>query len=144
MQVVYQQVIFTWLVCYSLEVHHVNTNPSMWCMLLLQPRQQSSWGQHGAHLGPVGPRWAPCWPHEPCYLGSCDTCWLYPHLLGLLCCHCDNHTIVSNHFSNPEWYGQIDHMNLTRTDYIDGLVQERCNSSALAMELCLSCTNPLI
>ena len=19
-------------------------------------------GQHGAHLGPVGPRWAPCWP----------------------------------------------------------------------------------
>ena len=22
-----------------------------------------------AHLGPVGPRWAPCWPNEPCYLG---------------------------------------------------------------------------
>ena len=33
------------------------------------PRQQGSWGQHGAHLGPVGPRWAPCWPHEPCYQG---------------------------------------------------------------------------
>ena len=29
-------------------------------------------------------------------------------------------------------------------DYIDGLVQERCNSSALAMELHLSCTNPSI
>ena len=28
-----------------------------------------TWGQHGAHLGPVGPRWAPCWPHEPCYQG---------------------------------------------------------------------------
>ena len=28
--------------------------------------------------------------------------------------------------------------------YIDGLVQERHNSSALAMELCLSCTNPSI
>ena len=27
--------------------------------------------------------------------------------------------------------------------YIDGLVQERCNSSALAIELCLSCTNPI-
>ena len=27
---------------------------------------------------------------------------------------------------------------------IDGLVQERRNSSALAMELCLSCTNPSI
>ena len=24
-----------------------------------EPKQQSSWGQHGAHLGPVGPRWAP-------------------------------------------------------------------------------------
>ena len=30
----------------------------------------SPWGQHGAHLGPVDPRWAPYWPHEPCYLGS--------------------------------------------------------------------------
>ena len=28
--------------------------------------------------------------------------------------------------------------------YIDGLVQERRNSSALAMELRLSCTNPSI
>ena len=35
------------------------------------PWQQSSWGQHGAQLGPVGPRWAPCWPHELCYLGHC-------------------------------------------------------------------------
>ena len=25
----------------------------------------------GPHLGPVGPRWAPCWPLEPCYLGCC-------------------------------------------------------------------------
>ena len=25
--------------------------------------------QHGAHLGPTGPRWVPCWPHELCYLG---------------------------------------------------------------------------
>ena len=30
-------------------------------------------GQHGAHLGPVGPRWAPCWPHEPCYQYICMT-----------------------------------------------------------------------
>ena len=22
-----------------------------------------TWGQRGAHLGPPGPRWAPCWPH---------------------------------------------------------------------------------
>ena len=31
--------------------------------------EQGSWGQHGAHLGPTGPRWAPCWPHKLCYLG---------------------------------------------------------------------------
>ena len=30
------------------------------------------------------------------------------------------------------------------TLYTDRLVQERRNSSALAMELCLSCTNPSI
>ena len=24
---------------------------------------------YGACLGPVGPRWAPCWPHESCYQG---------------------------------------------------------------------------
>ena len=47
------------------------------------PREQSSWGQHGAHLGPVGPRWAPCWPHEPCYQGMMQilsTLWI---LIGI-------------------------------------------------------------
>ena len=34
------------------------------------PRQQGSWGQHGAHLVPVSPSWAPCWPHKLCYQGS--------------------------------------------------------------------------
>ena len=33
------------------------------------PRYQDSWGQYGAHLGLTGSRWAPCWPHELCYLG---------------------------------------------------------------------------
>ena len=33
----------------------------------------SSWGQHGAHLGVIGPRWVPCWPHEPCYQGCIHT-----------------------------------------------------------------------
>ena len=41
------------------------------------PWLQDSWGQLGVHLGPPGPRWTPCWPHEPCYLGhhgrSCET-----------------------------------------------------------------------
>ena len=38
------------------------------------PWKQGSWGQHGAHLGPTGPRWAPCWPHELCYLGLLKLC----------------------------------------------------------------------
>ena len=33
------------------------------------PWERGSWGQHRADLGPTGPRWAPCWPHELCYLG---------------------------------------------------------------------------
>ena len=33
---------------------------------------------------------------------------------------------------------------LHNENHFDGLVQERCNSSALAMELCLSCTNTLV
>ena len=35
-------------------------------------------------------------------------------------------------------------MNQAPEAYIDGLVQEKCNSSVLAMELRLSCTNLLI
>ena len=35
-----------------------------------QSRKQNPWGQHGARLGLVGPRWAPWWPHEPCYQGN--------------------------------------------------------------------------
>ena len=35
-------------------------------------------GQHGAHLGPIGPRWAPCWPHELCYLGQYSVTFLLP------------------------------------------------------------------
>ena len=38
------------------------------------PWQQGSWGQHRAHLGPVGPSCTPCRPDEPCYMGlsPCD------------------------------------------------------------------------
>ena len=46
------------------------------------PRQQGSWGQHGAHLGTTGPRWTPCWPREPCYLGiQLRTCCRIPHTM---------------------------------------------------------------
>ena len=26
-------------------------------------------GPTWAQLGPTGPRWTPCWPHKPCYIG---------------------------------------------------------------------------
>ena len=38
------------------------------------PWYQGSWGQHGAHLGPTGPRWVPWWHHELCYLGTHTEC----------------------------------------------------------------------
>ena len=37
------------------------------------PWEHSSWSRDGAHLGPTGHRWAPCWPHELCYLGLVST-----------------------------------------------------------------------
>ena len=39
------------------------------------PWSQGWWGILGSHLGPTGPRWAPCWPHELCYLGM-SAMWL--------------------------------------------------------------------
>ena len=42
-------------------------------LLILLITDSSFMGQHGAHLGPTGPRWAPCWPHEPCYQGITGT-----------------------------------------------------------------------
>ena len=45
--------------------------------------KQSSWGQHGAYLGPTGPRWAPCRPCEPCYLGVVCISKLYHHWFRL-------------------------------------------------------------
>ena len=43
-------------------------------------------GPTWAPLGPTGPRWAQCWPHELCYLGllipAWDTCFSHqsPHI----------------------------------------------------------------
>ena len=48
---------------------HDHTRVSMGTEVGSTPWQQGLWGQHGAHLGPTGPRWAPGGPHEPCYLG---------------------------------------------------------------------------
>ena len=49
---------------------YIERQPWICLTLRCRCRKQSSWGQYGAHLGPVGPRWAPCWPHEPYYQGN--------------------------------------------------------------------------
>ena len=50
-----------------------------------------------AHLGPVGPIWAPCWPHEPCYQGT------YPHSMSNTC-------IRTSHTASCIWICYIAHL----------------------------------
>ena len=95
-------------------------------------------GQHGAHLGPIGPRWAPCWLHEPCYEGI----------------YCTRAYLMTSfwHTLHPVKYSQGFIVVIVSVpkgfkwpfSHIDGLVQERRNSSALAVELRLFCNNPSI
>ena len=44
------------------------------------------------NLGPIGPRWTPCWPHEPCYQGCA-------HLIGF------NISLLLIYMTNTEVYG---------------------------------------
>ena len=80
-------------------------------------------GPTWAHLGPTGPRWATCWPHELCYLESygvsqsCTTtkfCYLKyiianegpgPECFVLLwhCIHCVHLDIRRPQLSNIKW-----------------------------------------
>ena len=53
---------------------------------------------HGAHPGPIGPRWAPCWPHEPCFQSGYHQVLLARHReeSGKLPCSVDTHCIHNN------------------------------------------------
>ena len=66
----------------------------------------NSWGQHRAHLGPVGPRWVPCWPHEPCYQGYNQT-WFHticPYLqASFRAVFCHNAHVSWVHTGTDEW-----------------------------------------
>ena len=111
------------------------------------PRWQSSWGQHGAHLGPVGPRWAPCWPHESCYQGCCLLVGSNPPMSESKTGTLMAPKIWTINFINITVWDVIICAKLRwqlRLTNIDWLVPKRRNSSALAMELRLSCTNPSI
>ena len=68
------------MIGYSFDKHKCAGIHYNWYPIML-PREQSSWGQHGAQLGPVGAWCAPWWTHELCYLGGSVTsrnslnCW---------------------------------------------------------------------
>ena len=53
-------------------IHPKNYTHDLYCVVVVYKSliTHIAIAQHGAHLGPAGPRWAPCWPHEPCYQGK--------------------------------------------------------------------------
>ena len=63
---------------YFREYHEKFSNYIVHQLHFLTCRYKCDWTRYiakflestGALLGPVCPRWAPCWPHEPCYLGK--------------------------------------------------------------------------
>ena len=60
-----------WRYC-SLALSHRNGHAFLDAQKLIIPDSRI----HGANmgpLGPVGPRWVPCWPHQPCYQGYWTT-----------------------------------------------------------------------
>ena len=96
--------------CLKLQSGISMTSQDLWT-----PWWQGSWGQHGAHLGPVGPMWAPCRPHEPCNLGMvlalpCSVVFghgsIYKSPVGLLHCFIDTGIIIRWSYTS-EKLGQI-------------------------------------
>ena len=72
----------SFILYFYLSIEKIGQHKLVFCLsmdsftqFLKTPWKQGSWGQHGAHLGPTGPRWAQCWPHELCYLGMYDSIW---------------------------------------------------------------------
>ena len=83
-----------------------------------------------------------CWQiHDGMCMGKCNLLGVggMPHLWLLLTLLMTSHNMKP---SQSSWYLSVG--NTTLSLYIDGLVQELRNSSAIAMELHLSCTNPLM
>ena len=72
---------------------------------------------HGANMGPPGPRWAPCWPHELCYLGSYICTWLINR------CHGDHY---SRNYANSV---------VTKHDEYDVLMENCLKSTVTAARL---------
>ena len=69
----------------------VSQAPSYRYGFIVFPQIARFMGPTWAHLGPTGPMWVPCWPHEFCYLGRLGLCWcrfFHQYRLGLLHCQC--------------------------------------------------------
>ena len=66
------EVIYT-LSYYHHQIGNMNCSPLFrlrtWTMVCAVCLSIFLWGQHGAHMGPVGPIWAPYWVQGPCYQG---------------------------------------------------------------------------
>ena len=91
----------TWLNEWHGLIKPVRNYTKVWKGLKLEhPRLQSSWDQHGAHLGPVGPGWAPCWTHEPYCLGFFRYLLLLFSDLGTLC----EKVYAFNHWEMWLWF----------------------------------------
>ena len=64
-------------------------------------------------MGPIGPRWAPCWPHKPCYQGKTplmlDDAWIRNYItrVNVNLIACQFHYLVRGYFislgESPKW-----------------------------------------
>ena len=92
-------------ISFAMKLNNLSSTP-------YHPWYQGSWGQHCAHLGLTGPRWAPCWPHESCYIGFVQTSYHFggfhptkwqqfePQMFNfsyIWCCGSLHHKIINNH-----------------------------------------------
>ena len=104
------------------------------------------WGEFTGH------RWIPLTKASDavlwCFLWSApeENCWVNNHEAGDLRCHRAHYDvivmkIIACHMALYE-EAESNMCYVSCVGFFDGLVQERRNSSALAMELRFSCTNP--
>ena len=81
---------------FSFKNQRLKVDGAFLTMWINDPGKQGSRGQHRAHLGLKGPRWAPWWPHELCYLGHdinyCNEEFIW--LVGIV--HFDRHDVTQN------------------------------------------------
>ena len=106
------------------------------------PWLQGSWGQQGANLGPVGPRWAPCRPHEPCYLGSYFIQWDWESLRS---CTRVSPVVAPEEIRCAEWTVRVGAGKKSfKTHGVIHIIRQYNSSSLVPITVCCpSVANPL-